>query len=257
MSWIDMHCHIPMLEIDLATTLEKTKSAGVERLIAIGMIPQDNDQVLKLAEDHFPTIACTLGVHPHDAKHFGPDSIAYLRKNVSKPCVVGIGEIGLDFYYNNSEREKQIEAFREQLKLADELKMPVQIHTRDAEDETIEILKELGGRVRGTIHCFTGTQKLADACIRLGLNISFSGIVTFKNAEDLRNVARSVPIDRMHVETDAPFLTPAPFRGKKNDPSYVHVTGEFVAQLKGLPLQEFKAQMKANALNTFPKLIWN
>ena len=154
-------------------------------------------------------------------------------------------------------KKSQIEAFKKQMDLAEEFNLPVEIHTRDAEDDTIEILKEYKGRVKGIIHCFTGTQQLADAALDCGYNISFSGVVTFKNAEDLRQVCLNTPIDRMHVETDAPFLAPVPLRGQKNQPDFVLWVAKFVSELKGVPLKDFCHQMKTNADKMFPKLISN
>jgi TatD DNase family protein len=148
----------------------------------------------------------------------------------------------------------QKKAFRRQMEIAEKLGLPVQIHTRDADDDTIEILKEFKGRVRGILHCFTGTANLAENALDMGFNLSISGVVTFKNADSLREIVKNAPLDRIHVETDAPFLTPAPFRGVKNTPQYVIFTAKFVSELKGVPLDEFSRQMMKNAQKMFPKL---
>jgi TatD DNase family protein len=256
MAWIDMHCHFPMLELTSDEIIAQAKSEGVERMITIGTEPGDHETVFEVAKKHFPIVACTLGVHPHEAKLYNDEVKKYLYQRATDPVVVAIGEIGLDYFYNKSEHDIQRQAFISQLEIAQDLNLPVQIHTRDAEEDTVEILKRFGGKIRGTIHCFTGTENLADECLKLGLDISFSGIVTFKNAQDLKSVAAKVPLDRMHVETDAPFLTPVPFRGKKNTPAFVRHTGEFVANLRTMLVEDFQKQMKINALRTFPKLSW-
>jgi TatD DNase family protein len=170
--------------------------------------------------------------------------------------VVAIGEIGLDYYYNQSPKEEQIDAFRAQLGIAERTGLPVEIHTRDAEEDTIRVLNEFKGRVKGIIHCFTGTRWLAEQALDLGFNISISGVVTFKNADDLRATVKMLPLDRIHVETDAPFLAPIPMRGRKNTPAYVVHTAKFVAELKGVTLEELCEQTRKNALAMFPKIQW-
>jgi TatD DNase family protein len=254
---IDIHAHLDMLETPPEETIRLAQEVGVERIITIGTEPPDHPIVLELAQKHFPVVACTLGVHPHHGSVWTEDVGRFLEQNVSRPEVVAIGEIGLDYHYNQSPAEEQKEAFRRQLDLASRFQMPVQIHTRDADQDTVEILNEFKGRVTGVIHCFTGTEWLARQCLDLGYNISFSGVVTFKNADDLRKTCQLVPLDRMHVETDAPFLTPVPLRGKKNTPAYVVHTAAFVAQLRGIPLEKLEEHTNANARHLFPKLNWS
>ena len=195
-----------------------------------------------------------MGIHPHEGKVFDGSVDQFLRENLNHPRVVAVGEIGLDYYYDNSPREEQRQAFRRQMEIAEQFNLPVEIHTRDAEEDTIEILNDFKGRVKGIIHCFTGTQNLANAALDCGYNISFSGVVTFKNAEALRDVCMNTPIDRMHVETDAPFLAPVPLRGQKNQPDFVLWVAKFVSELKGVPLVDFCKQMKNNADKMFPRL---
>lgn len=252
--WIDIHTHLNFLEITPEEAVANAKDKGFDRLITIGTEPADLPVVLKLAETFAPQVFCTLGIHPHEGKVFDDAVEAYLRAHLAHPRVVAVGEIGLDYYYDNSPKDEQIHAFRKQMELAEEFQLPVEIHTRDAEDDTIEILREFKGRVKGVIHCFTGTQKLADAALDCGYNISFSGIVTFKNAQDLRDICLKMPLDRIHVETDAPFLAPMPMRGKKNVPDYMLWTAQFVADLKSVDLETFCRQMKVNARLMFPKL---
>jgi TatD DNase family protein len=180
---------------------------------------------------------------------------AKLKSWLKSPSAVAVGEIGLDYYYNNSPKEVQLKAFRDQMRIAEELKFPVEIHTRDAEDDTLMVLEEFKGRVTGLLHCFTSSWKLAEAALAIGYHISFSGVVTFKNAADLREVCRKVPLDRLHVETDAPFLAPMPHRGKKNRPAFVTNTAELVASIKGIDKLKLAEVTRANAKTLFPN--WN
>ena len=256
MAWIDVHTHINMLEDKPEVVLQQAEDSKVERLITIGTGHDDHKMVVELINKYAPVVWGTLGFHPHDAESYNDEGEAFMRENLSHPQIVAVGEIGLDFYYDNSPREIQKKVFRRQLDIAAEFGLPVEIHTRDAEPETIEILKEYEGRVKGLLHCFTGTQWLADEALKIGFNISISGVVTFKNAEALRETVKTVPLDRLHIETDAPFLTPVPFRGKKNTPAYVVHTAEKVAELKNVSLEELAAATKKNALNLFTKLEW-
>lgn len=253
--WTDVHTHLNFLEISPEEAIKIGKEKGVKRFITIGTEPGDLPIVLELAEKFSPDVFCTLGIHPHEGKVYSSDVEKFLKENLPKDRVVAVGEIGLDYYYNNSPKEEQIEAFRKQMDLAAHFDMPVEIHTRDAEDDTIKILNDYKGKVKGIIHCFTGTQRLADVALDCGYNISYSGVVTFKNADDLRATCLKTPIDRMHVETDAPFLAPVPVRGMKNQPDNVLWVAKFVSDLKGVPLLDFCKQMKENADKMFPKLI--
>jgi len=256
LEWIDIHCHLNMLEGGPAEALKQAQSVGVKNLITIGTEPEDLPLVISLAEQFSPHVFCTIGIHPHEGVKYNEEVAAFLRKNASHPRVVAIGEIGLDYYYNQSPKEEQLHAFRDQLKIAEEVGLPVEIHTRDAEEDTIMILKEFKGRVKGLIHCFTGTEWLAKEALDLGFNISISGVVTFKNADSLRSIVKDIiPLDRLHVETDAPFLAPVPMRGKKNTAAYVVHTAQVVADLKNVSLQTLSEQTKKNALNLFKKLV--
>lgn len=254
MNWVDVHTHINMLDVSADDALKAASAAGVNNMITIGTCPDDLPLVLQLAEKYYPAVACTLGVHPHEASLYSPEIEAFIRREGSRREVVAIGETGLDYYYENSPRDIQPDVFRAQMRLAEELKLPVEIHTRDAEPDTMQILREFKGRVRGLLHCFTGTWELAQVGLDCGFHISISGVVTFKNAEALRDVVRKVPLDSLHVETDAPFLAPVPHRGKKNQPAFVTHTAETVAALKGISLDELSRQTRANARALFPKL---
>lgn len=243
-----------MLEMPVEQALDEAAAAQVKNVITIGTCPDDLPVVLDLAGRYFPRVACTLGVHPHEAQLWSPAIEAFIRANGPRPEVVAIGETGLDYYYENSPKEVQPAVFRAQLELAAELGLPVEIHTRDAEPDTMQILQEFKGRVRGLLHCFTGTWELARAGLDCGYHISISGVVTFKNAEALREVVRKVPLAALHVETDAPFLAPVPHRGKKNQPAWVTSTAQVVADLKGVTLEQLSEQTLRNAKDLFPKL---
>ncbi|MFP5519078.1 MAG: TatD family hydrolase [Bdellovibrionia bacterium] len=254
--WIDMHAHLDKLEEGVEAALEQARQAGVERVVTIGTEPADLEVVLSIAEKHYPEVYCTLGVHPHEGALYTEEVGKFIETHIQRPEVIAVGEIGLDYYYKLSPPDAQRESFRQQLEIAKKHGMPIEIHTRDAEEDTIEILKEFKGDVTGIIHCFTGTEWLAKQALDLGYNISISGVVTFKNAESLRSTVKMIPLDRLHVETDAPFLAPVPMRGKSNTPGYVTHTGQFVAALKGVAVADFQQQMKANALQMFPKIKW-
>lgn len=253
--WIDVHTHLNFLkDMTVEEGLAQARAAGVSRFITIGTEPQDHPVVLAIAQKYFPEVACTLGIHPHEGQVYSDEIEAFMDANLPRPEVVAVGEIGLDYYYDNSPREEQKDAFRRQLTLAAKHKMPIEIHTRNAEQDTVDILNEFRGRVTGIVHCFTGTMWLAKQALDIGLDISLSGVVTFKKAEELRDVAKYVPLDRVHVETDAPFLAPVPQRGKPNVPAYVVHTAACVAELRGIPLEELRLATIANAQRTFPKL---
>lgn len=254
--WIDIHAHFDMLETSPEDTVKVFKEAGVHRAITIGTEPADHPVVLGIAQKLYPDVYCTLGIHPHHGAVWTEEAGEFITNHLRDKEVVAVGEIGLDYYYNQSPVEEQKHAFRRQLQIAHEFDLPVEIHTRDAEADTVEILNDYKGKVRGVIHCFTGTKWLAEKCLDLGYNISFSGVVTFKNAEDLRKTCEFVPLDRMHVETDAPFLAPVPMRGKKNTPAFVVHTAQVVAGLKKVSVDQLCEQTNRNAMFMFPKIQW-
>jgi len=256
MEWIDVHAHLNMLEEGVDAAIANARAAGVKKIITIGTEPQDLELVMDIARKNAPDVYCTLGIHPHEGQIYTEAIGQFIEANAVDPVVVAVGEIGLDYYYEQSPKEEQRHAFRAQLDIAQRTGLPVEIHTRDAEQDTVDILQEYKGKVRGLIHCFTGTEWLAKQCLDLGFNISISGVVTFKNAESLRDVVRMLPLDRMHVETDAPFLAPIPMRGRKNTPAYVVHTAKVVAELKGLSLEELAEHTGRNARNMFPKIVW-
>lgn len=254
MAFIDVHTHLNMLEISPDEALRLAGESGVSHMITIGTCPDDLPTVLNLAEKYYPAVGCSLGVHPHEAALYSEQVADFIRAQASRPEVVAIGETGLDYYYNNASHDVQIAAFRAQLSLAEELGLPVEIHTRDAEPDTMQILEEFSGRVKGLLHCFTGTWEMAEFGLKHGWDVSISGVATFKNAQSLRDVVKRVPVDRLHVETDAPFLAPVPHRGKKNQPAFVPHTAQLVADLKEISLAQLEVQLRANAQRLFPKL---
>ncbi|RME14458.1 MAG: TatD family deoxyribonuclease [Bdellovibrio sp.] len=256
-SWIDIHTHINMLEGDPQENIQSAQKEHVDRLITIGTCQKDLPVVFELGQTFFPQVACSLGIHPHEAAEWNESIKKWIEERAAHPWVVAIGETGLDYYYEHSPKDVQKKAFEEQLALAVEQGLPVEIHTREAEKDTIDILKNFDGKVSGVLHCFTGSAWLAEEALKLGLDISISGIVTFKKATELQDVVKGLPVERLHVETDAPFLAPVPMRGKKNTPSFLPYTARFVAALKGMEEEAFSQQVKKNALRVFKKIQWS
>jgi TatD DNase family protein len=245
---IDSHCHLAdeAFAPDLEVVVDRAKAAGVQSVLCI-LAAGDDAEAARAARvrEIWPEACFSSGVHPHQAKDFaaaGAAETAVRRSLLEGKSVRAIGEIGLDYHYDFSPRDVQQLVFREQLRLARELKLPVVIHTREATDDTIAIIREEGGgEVRGVFHCFTGDRRDAQAVLSLGFHLSFSGIVTFPKASELREVARETPIDRLLVETDAPFLAPVPHRGKRNEPAFVPRVVEAVAAARGEPADALAA----------------
>jgi TatD DNase family protein len=235
--YIDSHAHIEGSEFDAdrEAVIQRALDAGVEIIVCVGdgeVAADSHAAAFQLAEQ-YPFIYTTVGVHPHEARLLDDNLYAQLMELSRHPKVIAWGEIGLDYHYDNSPRDAQREAFRKQLRMARERVLPVSIHTREAEADTLAILDEewKGCGLGGVIHCFTGTRSFAEAAIELGFYISFSGVITFKKAEDLRSTARSIPIERILIETDSPFLAPIPYRGRRNEPAYVVETARAIAEL--------------------------
>ncbi len=250
---VDSHAHLddPRFADDLDAVLQRAWDAGVRRILTIGngKGPDDMAGGIPIAEAH-DWVFTSLGVHPHEAARVEERHYAQMEELARHNKVVAIGETGLDYYYDHSPREVQREVFRRQLEIAKKLDLPAIIHTRDAEDDTERILREVAPR-RGVIHCFTSTPALAEAALELGFCISFSGIVTFPKSQALQDVARSVPADRLLVETDCPYLSPVPHRGKRNEPSFVTETARCVASLRGVTETEISAGTSANFVRLF------
>ncbi|HEY1637900.1 MAG TPA: TatD family hydrolase [Rhizomicrobium sp.] len=253
---VDSHCHLDFPEFapELDAVVQRAREVDVRVCVTIGTTLAKFPNVLAVAEQ-FDNIWCSVGVHPHEAKVEPLADSAPLLERAQNPKVAGIGETGLDYYYGHSPREMQIANFRAHIAAARELKLPLIVHTRDAEDDTIAILQdEMGqGAFTGLIHCFTGTQALAEAALALGFCISASGIATFKKSEALRDVLKTVPLDRLLVETDAPYLAPMPHRGKRNEPAFVTHTAAMLAELKGVSFDELAAATTDNFFRLFTR----
>jgi TatD DNase family protein len=254
---VDSHCHLdfPDYAGKVDDVMARAKAAGVGVCLSIGTELKRFPGVKAVAEK-FPNVWCSVGVHPHEAEKELQDDEAALIREAAHPKVVGIGETGLDYYYEHSPRQPQQQNFRAHIAAARQTGLPVIVHTRDADDDTIDILRdEMGkGVFTGLIHCFTGTQKLADAALELGLYISVSGIATFKNSTALRDVIKTVPLERLLVETDAPFLAPVPYRGKTNEPAFVVHTAKMLAELKGVPESQLAQATTENFFRLFSKV---
>jgi len=252
---IDSHAHIQGKEYagEAADVIARARAAGVEKIIAVGGAGDmsSNTEAVALA-DSFPNIYATVGMHPHDAKDVGADELRALRELTSHPKVIAVGETGLDYYYNHSPHEVQRRVFAQFIGMARETGLPIVVHERDAAQEAAELLRSEGGReLHGVIHCFTGNYEAACDYLDLGFYLSFTGIITFKNAEPLRDVVRKVPLERMLVETDSPFLTPMPHRGKRNEPAFVRLVAETVAKVKGISLEEVAERTSQNVQDLF------
>ncbi|MBI2374061.1 MAG: TatD family hydrolase [Deltaproteobacteria bacterium] len=256
---LDSHAHLDGFGERLPAVLERARVAGVGAIVAIGASDGEasNAPTVAIAEAR-PNIFATVGVHPHDARIVDPACIERIRALLSHPKVVGVGETGLDYHYDHSPRGRQLEAFRSFVGLARDVAKPLVIHTREAEEDTVRVLREERAKdVGGVFHCFGGGHALAGAALELGFYISFSGVLTFKNAETLREIARNLPRDRALIETDCPFLAPVPMRGKKNEPAFVEHTARRLAELWGVPLDEVGRITSDNARRLFrlPELL--
>jgi TatD DNase family protein len=257
MTLIDSHCHLdfPDFAADLDAVVERARAAGVERMITIGTRVTKAAGIVEIAE-RYEDVFFTVGTHPHEAAGEGAEDFAAMRAFAQHPKCVGIGEAGLDYHYDYAPRDVAQRVFRGQIALARELDLPLVIHARDADEDIAAILTdEMGqGRFRALLHCFTSSPELAKTALGLGLSISFSGVVTFKKSESLRAIARDVPLDRILVETDAPYLAPTPHRGRRNEPAFVVATAGVVAEARGLEPEALAAATRANTLSVFRKL---
>ena len=253
---IDTHCHLDFKEFneDFNDVLLNAKTNNISGMQTICTKIDEFPKILDIAKKH-SNIWCSVGTHPHNAdseKHISQDTIIELCDNDK---VIGIGETGLDYYYENSNKEDQINSFLKHIEVAKITGMPLIIHARDADDDMIEILTKEYNKspFTGVIHCFTSSYKLAEAALSIGFYISFSGIITFKNADEIRNSCKKIPIERILVETDAPFLAPVPYRGKRNEPSYITETIKKVAEIKELTVEEVTNITTNNFFELFTK----
>jgi TatD DNase family protein len=257
MRLIDSHCHLdfPDFADEIEAVVERAGAADVARMITISTRVAHGSRLVALAQ-RFPQVYFTIGTHPHQAAEEPDTDVAAIKAFAAHPKCVGIGEAGLDYHYDYAPRDVAERVFRGQIALARELDLPLVIHARDADDDIAAILTdEMGqGRFRALLHCFTSSPELAETALGLGLSISFSGVVTFKKSEGLRAIARDVPLDRILVETDAPYLAPTPHRGRRNEPAFVVATAGVVAEARGIKPEALAVATRANTHAIFRRL---
>lgn len=254
---VDSHCHLDRLKMDktpdltLAAVIEEAYACGVTKMLCVGIDMRNADAVKNIAEQ-YQHVYASVGVHPLDVKEMiSADTLIHAADH---PKVVAIGETGLDYYYSQESRLVQQESLIMHLQVAKTLQLPVIIHTRDAREDTLAILKAHACRhSAGVLHCFTESWEMAQAALEIGFYISFSGIVTFKNAQDLQDIAKKIPLDRILVETDSPYLAPMPYRGKPNFPKYTREVAEYIAELRGISYEEFALHTTQNFHRLFSK----
>ena len=253
---VDSHCHLDFndFEEDFEEVLNRAKENGVTTILNAGNNINELEQQLELSEK-YPFIYTAVGVHPHNASEYKDIKAEDFIAQTKHKKVVGIGECGLDYYYDYSPKEEQVKVFVEQIRAAQQTGLPLIIHTRDADEDTIEILKEEYKKApfSGEIHCFSSSKKLAEFALSIGFYLSASGIITFNKSNDLRDIFAEVPLDRLLVETDAPFLAPIPMRGRRNEPSFVLHTAEKLAQIKDISLEELAQITSDNFFKLFRK----
>ena len=254
---VDSHCHLDgaVFEPDLEAVIDRARQAGVSYMLAIGTGdgPPDLEAAIRVADNH-DDIGATVGVHPHDAARFDTTAASRIEALCGHPKVLAVGEIGLDYHYDNSPREVQQEVFIQQMEIAASCHKPISIHTRDAWDDTLDLLAShwAGNGIGGIMHCFTGDSAQALRCLEMGFLLSYSGVLTFARSEDLRATARWTPADRVLVETDAPYLTPAPHRKiRRNEPRFVVETARVLASVKGVAFEDVAHQTSANFRGLF------
>lgn len=254
---VDHHCHLdfPQFAEQLDDIIARARDNGVAAMVTICTRIRELDNILKIA-DAYPNVFCSVGTHPHYADEeldISTEEIIALSKH---PKIVAIGEAGLDYYYQHSSKEGQAEGFRRHIEAARQTGLPLEIHARDADEDTARILEEeyANGPFKAVLHCYTGGPELAQTAVRLGMIVSFTGVVTFKKSEDLRAIAANVPLDQILVETDAPYLAPMPYRGKTNEPAYVRYTAETIAAVQNISTKELATATTQNFMRYFDKV---
>jgi TatD DNase family protein len=250
---IETHCHLDYLEAEeLEPTLAQSAEVGIERIITIAVSPDNLDTVLALANSH-PVIWGTQGIHPHEAESYTLEVGACIRQRMSEPRILAVGEIGLDYHYDHADRGVQRSVFEQQLQIAVDTDKPIVVHTREADDDTRDILNNFSSQLarKGVIHSFTSSLALAEYCLGEGFSLGFNGITTFNAADNVREVVEATPMELLLLETDAPYLTPVPYRGKPNAPYYLPFIAEKIAQLKGCDVEQLLAQVWQNSIKVF------
>lgn len=253
---IETHCHLDYLKAEpLEEILKKISQAGIAKVITIGVDPDNLDQAMALSST-YSEVYFTQGIHPHDAKSFTQTEFEKISNRATHPKMVAVGEIGLDYHYNNSPQDVQKEVFEKQLQIACDHDLPVVIHTREADEDTKSILRNFSTLLKrkGVLHSFTSSLDLAEFALSEGFYLGFNGIITFKKAENVQEVVKITPIEKILFETDSPFLTPVPHRGKENAPYYLPFVASKIAELKNMDLEILKNQVIHNSFNCFPKL---
>lgn len=250
---IETHCHLDYLkDKPLDELLSEATAAGIEKIITIAVEPDNFDKVFELSQK-YPQVYFSQGIHPHDAKLSTIEALKIIEHRCTEKKMVAVGEIGLDYHYDNSPRDKQVEVFKAQLEIAIKNNKPVIIHSRDADEDMMKILSEYAPKLerKGVIHSFTSGPELAQKAIDLGFYLGFNGIITFKTAELVRDIVKLTPLDRILLETDSPFLTPVPFRGRENSPKNILYILEKVAEIKNVTNSEVETAAYENAVNLF------
>ncbi|MGB8578254.1 MAG: TatD family hydrolase [Pseudolabrys sp.] len=254
---VDSHCHLdfPDFSTELDTIVARARAAGIGRIVTISTCVKKHAQVLAVAE-RFPEVFCSVGTHPHNADEELDVDTKTLVKFTKHPKIVAIGEAGLDYHYDNSPRATQAASLRQHIAAARETALPLVIHSRDCDVDMAQILREESGKgaFPAVLHCFTGGRDLAFTAVELGHYVSFTGILTFKNSDALREIAAALPAERILVETDAPYLAPLPYRGKRNEPAYVAETAKVLAEVRGVSPNEIARQTTENFFRLFSKV---
>ncbi|MDP3533384.1 MAG: TatD family hydrolase [Alphaproteobacteria bacterium] len=257
LQFVDSHCHLDYDEFqaEFDAIIERAQNVGVTHMTTIGTSLKNFPNTLKIAEK-VPFIYATIGIHPHDAEKEKDATYEDLANGAKHPKVIGIGETGLDYFYEHSPKELQQQLFRLHIKVARDFDLPLIVHTRDADDDCLRILQEemAIGTFKGLIHCFTASKEFADEVLKLGFYISISGIATFKKALELREIVKNLPLERLLIETDSPYLAPIPHRGKRNEPSFVVHVAEAIAELKDCALSKVAEQTTKNYFDLFQKI---
>ncbi|MFQ3549430.1 MAG: TatD family hydrolase [Armatimonadota bacterium] len=255
MQLIDTHAHLndEKFANDLVEVLNRAKETYISAIINCGYDIKSSTRAVEMANDYH-IIYATVGVHPHDAKSFENDTISQMKELIKKDKVLAVGEIGLDYHYDFSPRDMQKSAFETQMDLAVDLDLPVIIHSRESEEDTLDIVDNYRGKIKGVFHCFSGDVRFAEKVLELGYYIGVDGPVTYKNAEKLREVIDMCPIDRLLLETDCPYMAPMPYRGTRNEPSYLKLICDGCAKIKKISSEEIAEETTKNTLNLFKNI---